>query len=296
MRHLFYVTTLMLALLTLTSTTPVVQAEEVATADIDFDAQLRSELQSPAVYVGPHIVINVAARELRLYDHDNKLVKAYGIAVGMPQHKTPIGEREMSQIVWNPWWLPPKDSEWAKGAHDTPPGKNNPLGPVKMNLGEAVLIHGTNKPNSVGKAASHGCMRMHNEDAKDLAHYLQEHVMNVTDPAVYAKYDQENKRSFYVNLAQHIPVSITYEIAAIDDGRLSIYPDIYWRVRDREGYLKNLFVNKGYNVSDYDLSFLTESLRKTKGQDLNFPMTDLLIANRVKTVDTAQAPTQSVTN
>src|SRR5687767_8534783 len=69
-------------------------------------------------YIGPKIFINIAARKLSLFE-GSTLVKTYPIAVGSPGHKTPVGEREMKQIVWNPWWLPP-DSPWAAGAKDTP--------------------------------------------------------------------------------------------------------------------------------------------------------------------------------
>jgi len=48
-------------------------------------------------------------------------------------------------------------------------GKHNPLGARALYLGDSPYrIHGTNNPNSIGKAASHGCIRMFNEDVKQL--------------------------------------------------------------------------------------------------------------------------------
>ncbi len=48
-------------------------------------------------------------------------------------------------------------------------GKHNPLGARALYLGNSPFrIHGTNNPRSIGKAASHGCIRMHNEDVKKL--------------------------------------------------------------------------------------------------------------------------------
>ncbi len=48
-------------------------------------------------------------------------------------------------------------------------GKRNPLGARALYLGDSPFrIHGTNRPSSIGKAASHGCIRMHNKDVKAL--------------------------------------------------------------------------------------------------------------------------------
>jgi len=48
-------------------------------------------------------------------------------------------------------------------------GKGNPLGARALYLGDSPFrIHGTNKPSSIGKAASHGCIRMYNKDVKAL--------------------------------------------------------------------------------------------------------------------------------
>jgi hypothetical protein len=49
------------------------------------------------------------------------------------------------------------------------PGKNNPLGPRWIGLDvKGFGIHGTNRPESIGKNASHGCIRMRNSDVEDL--------------------------------------------------------------------------------------------------------------------------------
>jgi hypothetical protein len=50
-----------------------------------------------------------------------------------------------------------------------PPGPDNPLGAYAMHLGwKSYLIHGTNKPDSIGRAVSHGCMRMYPEDVEKM--------------------------------------------------------------------------------------------------------------------------------
>lgn len=272
-------------------------AERVASADIDYDEDLAEEVVE-APYTGPRIVINVAARKLKLLDND-QLIKTYSIAVGSSVYRTPLGDRSMTQIVWNPWWIPPKDSAWAKGAKDTPPGRNNPLGPVKMKLGDAIMIHGTNKPASVGYAASHGCMRMNNEEAKELARYIQEHVMMQTDPVTYETYTKNAGRSYYVNLSESVPISIVYDIAEIEGGELKVYQDVYWKVRDKKAYVETLLTSHGHKIEKYDLVYLDSAIKAAKNrQDLTFPLNELLLAYRTKALRMAQADQikTSVTN
>ena len=77
-----------------------------------------------------------------------------------------------------PIWTPPpemikRQPEAAKYAHGMKPGLDNPLGARAMYLGSTEYrIHGTNQPNSIGKAMSSGCIRMANEDVE----YLYAHV------------------------------------------------------------------------------------------------------------------------
>lgn len=275
-----------LGLLCTGATSPV--SAKVASADIDYDAALAAEVM-PQSYDGPRIVINVAARQLRLFDKDDKLVKSFSIAVGSPRYRTPIGERSMTQIVWNPWWIPPKTSAWAKGAKDTPPGPHNPLGPVKMKLGDAIMVHGTNKDSSVGHAASHGCMRMHNEEARELARYLQEQVMGQTDQAVYDEYAAKKGRSFYVNLTQSIPVNIVYDIAEVNDGELRVYPDIYWKVKDKAGAVAGVLQANGYKLEKIDMDFLNDTIKQAKGEtEVTLPVKELMLAYREKVMKTAR--------
>jgi len=54
------------------------------------------------------------------------------------------------------------------------PGPANPLGTRWMGLGyKGYGIHGTNRPHSIGKAASHGCIRMRNHDVEELFELVQ---------------------------------------------------------------------------------------------------------------------------
>lgn len=240
----------------------------------------------PIPYMGPRIEINVAARQLNVYNEDgvnSNWVMSYPIAVGSPAHPTPLGERKMAEIIWNPIWYPP-DSDWAKDAVITPPGPGNPLGPVKMDLGAAILIHGTNKPNSIGKAASHGCMRMRSEDAKALAWYLQQQVTELGTPEEMSKYQKFNRRSFFVKIAQPIPVNIVYKPFEIRDQQLFVYQDVYGYYKNKEKFLANLtevMQANGYDLSQYNLDYVQTQRSLAKAKDLVLSFHDFALPGLV---------------
>jgi hypothetical protein len=74
-------------------------------------------------------------------------------------------------MVWNPTWTPPPDAAWAKDEKPAGPGWGNPMGRVKMHLFGDYYVHGTPARNErhLGSPASHGCIRMRNQDVMELA-------------------------------------------------------------------------------------------------------------------------------
>ncbi len=104
---------------------------------------------------------------LFLYDRE-KEVNSYEIAVGMPQYPTPNGRFHITYKEKNPTWLP--TSEWAKDKQGIPqpPGPDNPLGGYWMDIGGGIGIHATPFPKTLGEQASHGCIRMAEDDAAAL--------------------------------------------------------------------------------------------------------------------------------
>ncbi len=173
------------------------------------------------------IKINIPATRLDLYV-EGKFKKSYKIAVGMPQYPTPITDLNISYIIWNPWWIPP-DSEWAQDAEETPPGPGNPLGPVKMLLENGIRIHGTNAPGSIGRAASHACMRMYSKDAKELAWEIQQRYSEKNDAALLETYKKNSKTSYWVKLGEEVSVEIEYKLVEFKEDKILIHPDRYGR-------------------------------------------------------------------
>jgi lipoprotein-anchoring transpeptidase ErfK/SrfK len=114
--------------------------------------------------VNSRLDIDLTGQRLHLVDADTGAVfKTYPISSGTAKHPTPRMRFSITNVNERPTWTPPK-SDWAKNSKVTPPGPENPLGPVKLRLnGSTILIHGVPRKawDSIGKTGeSHGCMRM----------------------------------------------------------------------------------------------------------------------------------------
>ncbi len=144
------------------------------------------------------LVIRIGATEIRRYD----------IAVGTKKHPTPNGRFAIRHLVWNPAWVPP-NARWARGKRPTAPGDpKNPMRAVKIFFQEPdYYIHGTNDEDSIGSAASHGCIRMAESDAVALARYLMEHAGAHHDDDWYERV-QNGIAPADVRLPRGIPMAI----------------------------------------------------------------------------------------
>ena len=119
---------------------------------------------------GPvHLKVDLSERRLYMMQGD-KVIKKYGVAIGTRKYPTPTGTFRTGRIVWNPGWTPPP-RKWARNERPRRHGDpRNPMQGVKIYFREPYyFIHGTNAPGSIGRAASHGCLRMRTSDARALA-------------------------------------------------------------------------------------------------------------------------------
>lgn len=232
--------------------------------------QTSGEVQADSEYEKPlltgrtsnfKIVINVPATELRFFE-DGELIRRIPVAVGQARYPTPIRKGDkITYIVWNPWWIPP-ESGWAEDAEVTPPGPHNPLGVVKMPLDNAVLLHGTDKPWSVGTPASHSCIRMYNEDARSLAWTLQANLTPYFDETLLEEYAANYSRTVHIYLSQPVPVEFIYEPIEIEDGELNLHRDLYWRVRNKKKALLDRLLQEGFSPEEIDMNKLEEVVQE----------------------------------
>ncbi len=111
------------------------------------------------------LIVSIPDRKMVLLE-DGRVVKVYPIAVGKNSTPSPNGNFHVASRVVKPTWYKP--------GKPVGPGPGNPLGTRWMGLGfKGYGIHGTNMPNSIGKAASHGCIRMRNHDVEELFELVQ---------------------------------------------------------------------------------------------------------------------------
>jgi murein L,D-transpeptidase YcbB/YkuD len=138
-------------------------------------------LRTPATEGSLTLEANVSARSLTVR-RGGEVVKRYDIAVGKDNHPTPRGNFLIRKIVWNPSWVPP-DEKWARGKSAQGPGHPaNPMKLVKIFWKEPdYYIHGTSDVESLGSAASHGCLRMDPDDAGELALMVMENAGQARD-------------------------------------------------------------------------------------------------------------------
>ena len=126
-------------------------------------AEVRPKLTTDDVWDATPTVVTVArdAKTVRVFKR-GKLITTYRVAVGQPKYPTPLGQFTVQTMQKNPTWNVP-DSEWAgKLAGQTIPGGDprNPLVARWIGFNGSVGFHGTKSLGSLGRPASHGCIRM----------------------------------------------------------------------------------------------------------------------------------------
>ncbi|HVG22755.1 MAG TPA: L,D-transpeptidase [Thermoanaerobaculia bacterium] len=132
-------------------------------------------LWSPALAAELRLQVDLSERELQVVANE-EVIESFAVSVGTDKYPTPEGEFTIRKVIWNPAWKPP-DSKWARGKTAKPPGHpDNPMKRVKMFFKEPdYYIHGTGDEESLGKAESHGCIRMSPEEVTRLAQLVMEH-------------------------------------------------------------------------------------------------------------------------
>ena len=102
------------------------------------------------------VLVSIPDRKLAVLE-DGKIIRTFPVAVGAVSSPSPTGQFQIVRRLANPTYYHP--------GVVIPPGDDNPIGPRWVGLNKkGYRIHGTNEPRSIGKAASHGCIRMRNRD------------------------------------------------------------------------------------------------------------------------------------
>ena len=129
----------------------------------------RAVVESPGKFAPGTIYINTAERRLYLILRNGEALR-YGIGVGRDGFRWAGTHRISAKKEW-PGWTPPAQMRARRPdlPRYLPGGIENPLGARAMYLGSTLYrIHGSNEPETIGRAVSSGCFRMTNEDVTDL--------------------------------------------------------------------------------------------------------------------------------
>jgi lipoprotein-anchoring transpeptidase ErfK/SrfK len=139
--------------------------------------ELHAERGDPGRHASPgdaRVEVSLEARQVSLW-HDGERAVTFPVGVGQPDWPVQTGEWEIYQIDFNPDWNPPTDEEWAEDREYKEPGHpDNPMGRVRIRYDPPRSIHGTDDTESIGRAESHGSIRIRNEDGIELARRLME--------------------------------------------------------------------------------------------------------------------------
>jgi len=223
------------------------------------------------------ISVNVPAFLLTLWQ-DGKEVATYHVGVGQKKYPIKIGERRATEVILNPTWIPP-DSKWVKenmvGEHITADDPRNPLGKIKIPLGDAYLIHEAESPSDIGHLVSHGCVRLLQDDLFDLATKIAEarSVPNSAQDIAQAKQNTDRK---ILRLGDPVPVDINYDTTVVEGGVLHIYPDVYDRDANTVERLRNALQAAGVDASKPGDDVLRQMLdRVSKDQQFVVSVADI---------------------
>jgi lipoprotein-anchoring transpeptidase ErfK/SrfK len=112
-----------------------------------------------------NLIIRLKERKVYVYK-GSQIVATYPVAIGKKDRETPTGEWQVMETIVNPGWTNFNTGKMMS------PGKNNPLGSRWIGFWtdgkDTIGLHGTNKPDSIGKAVSNGCVRMYDRDVQAL--------------------------------------------------------------------------------------------------------------------------------
>jgi lipoprotein-anchoring transpeptidase ErfK/SrfK len=133
------------------------------------------------------VVVNATDVIVSAFDGDGNLLSQYPATAGSEHDPLPVGKWKITGVAKNPpFHYNPKlfwDADPSHSKAKLAPGPNNPVGVVWIDLSkEHYGIHGTPNPSRVGHAQSHGCIRLTNWDAAELAELVAPGTPVILEP------------------------------------------------------------------------------------------------------------------
>lgn len=213
------------------------------------------------------ITVDVPAFLLTLWQGD-KEIAIYHVGVGQKDYPIAIGPREAKQIILNPDWIPP-DSVWVHASKIKPgrviSARNslNPLGKIKIPLGDGYLLHQAKGVGDLGSLVSHGCVRVLLSDLFDLSKKI---AVAYNLPVTNIEKSRADKKQRFVNLPQTVPVEIYYDTMVVEAGVLHIYPDVYGYNKNTVEKLRTQLESYGIGKEEISDNELNKMLARAKSK------------------------------
>jgi lipoprotein-anchoring transpeptidase ErfK/SrfK len=160
-------------------TVPAVRPANAASgASMGWDAMLDKLSVAKLQPRAAKVVIDKSDRHVRVYGVAGTLLAQFPATLGSEHDPLPMGQWQIGSIATLPPFNYDPDLFWDAGSKDVkaklPPGPNGPVGVVWIDLSkEHYGIHGTAEPETIGRTASHGCIRLTNWDAAKLAQMVR---------------------------------------------------------------------------------------------------------------------------
>jgi hypothetical protein len=224
----------------------------------------------------PPVALRLNVPAYRLQFIENGLVTVrYDVAVGERRYPTPLGAFYVTHVTWNPWWYPP-ESEWARNDTIHPPGDLNPMGRVKLQFGGLYFLHGTPFESSIGKASSHGCVRMRGAEARAVARTLNRLAGGGLSEDFVGLLEADSTRTLTIELGEPVPIEVTYVTVEVDAGRLYLHHDIYGRGRPTEDRALEVLAIAGYDVTLVERTLLKRLVRRARSRSTSVSLDSLV--------------------
>jgi lipoprotein-anchoring transpeptidase ErfK/SrfK len=180
---------------------------EVTTTPLPPESAVGATSAATTATTDARVEVDITARKLHLLRGSERLT-SFDVAVGSERWPTQKGEWKITQVVFNPDWIPP-DESWAEEREPRESGDPaNPLGRVQLVYDPPRTIHGTNQPSSIGKAVSHGSIRLRNADAEQLARRVMEAAGASKDEAWFTRAKENRREKQIVNLPTPVPIRV----------------------------------------------------------------------------------------
>jgi lipoprotein-anchoring transpeptidase ErfK/SrfK len=119
------------------------------------------------------IEVDKSVSAVRVYDQDRKLLASYPATIGSADMPSPAGQMQVEAVATDAvYYFDPEKLQFGPDKKlEIPAGPNNPVGGVWIDLSkDGYGIHGAPEPKLIRKTSSHGCVRLTNWDAHELAH------------------------------------------------------------------------------------------------------------------------------